>query len=268
MPLTVLPDENAASATVDVDSVSILVKKSDPSFTSDLSYRPINEENNNNNNNNINNQLALVDSSLDGTSNVINIDGGGGGDGDGLNMNDGRKIYATSEGADVENQQNFGYNNPIKKRKEFPILDFIFCSWLERYKIGNMHVLAAHDGAPIVIVGSWWPFCIFVTVPTILIPAILVFYFLIIPEGPTWMIPLYAVSVAITLIGLCGVSCRNPGLVERTTNIDNDDKKKDWMWNDRVKSFRPRGALYCESNDIVVEKYDHVCPWTGKFVCF
>jgi DHHC palmitoyltransferase len=36
-----------------------------------------------------------------------------------------------------------------------------------------------------------------------------------------------------------------------------------WFWNEQVASFRPPGALYCRECGVLVQDYDHLCPWTG-----
>lgn len=47
-----------------------------------------------------------------------------------------------------------------------------------------------------------------------------------------------------------------------------------WFWNEQVASFRPPGALYCRECGVLIQDYDHLCPWTGtgigrdKYVIF
>jgi DHHC palmitoyltransferase len=36
-----------------------------------------------------------------------------------------------------------------------------------------------------------------------------------------------------------------------------------WFWNEQVASFRPPGALYCRECGVLIQDYDHLCPWTG-----
>jgi DHHC palmitoyltransferase len=36
-----------------------------------------------------------------------------------------------------------------------------------------------------------------------------------------------------------------------------------WFWNEQVASFRPPGALYCRECGVLIQEYDHLCPWTG-----
>ena len=39
-----------------------------------------------------------------------------------------------------------------------------------------------------------------------------------------------------------------------------------WFWNEQVASFRPPGALYCRECGVLVQDYDHLCPWTGTSI--
>lgn len=57
------------------------------------------------------------------------------------------------------------------------------------------------------------------------------------------------------------VSCRNPGLLERRT--EQDTATNSFLWNEQVQSYRPPDALYCRECQVLIEDYDHLCPWTG-----
>ena len=39
-----------------------------------------------------------------------------------------------------------------------------------------------------------------------------------------------------------------------------------WTWNDQTLSYRPNHARYCNDCAIMVENYDHTCPWTGTAI--
>ena len=171
------------------------------------------------------------------------------------------------------------YQSRLSKKmsspRPYPRLQSCCCvsTGLARYYIGNMPVLLSNpDGSPCLIVGSWWPFCAGITVPLIVGAVTIVATFLLVPRAPLYITLIYFALVAVTLSALFSVSCRNPGLVSKREKVvgenvstDNVDRSK-WIWNDRVKSFRPRGGLYCDTNDVVVEEYDHFCPWTGTSI--
>ena len=162
------------------------------------------------------------------------------------------------------------YCSSNKKDLKYPKISNFFCGNLSRRTIGRMRVvLSGEKGRPVVIAGSSWPFCAFVTVPLILVPAAIVSALVIVPMAPTWLICVYYPWLALVLISLFFVSCRDPGLVLHTpkpASIEDGVDRSGWVYNSTVKSYRPRGAFYCHDNDVVVEKYDHFCPWTGTSI--
>lgn len=139
-----------------------------------------------------------------------------------------------------------------------------FCCCCAR-RIGNMFVLCSYaDGTPILIAGPCWPFCVFVTLPLIMGVAGLVSFFLIFDDRfglPSWLIAIYGLPVGAVLFSLFCVSCRDPGLMDRV--VDEEAGQGGWFWNEQVGSFRPPGALYCRECAVLIQDYDHLCPWTG-----
>jgi hypothetical protein len=139
-----------------------------------------------------------------------------------------------------------------------------FCCCCAR-RIGNMFVLCSYaDGTPILIAGPCWPFCVFVTLPLIMGVAGLVSFFLIFDDRfglPSWLIAIYGLAVGAVLFSLFCVSCRDPGLMDRV--VDEEAGQGGWFWNEQVGSFRPPGALYCRECAVLIQDYDHLCPWTG-----
>jgi len=143
-------------------------------------------------------------------------------------------------------------------------------------RVGGMFFLCQRkDGSPLIMAGPCWPFCTFVTLPLILGLSGLVSYFVIFQENagmPVWFAFIYLPVVAITLITLFGVSCRDPGLLVRVT--DEEAGQGGWLWNEQVGSFRPQDALYCRECKAVIQDFDHLCPWTGtgigkgNMICF
>lgn len=142
-------------------------------------------------------------------------------------------------------------------------LDEILCCCATQ--VGHMHMLwSASDGSPLLIAGPCWPFCMGVTVPLIVGISGAVSYFLILSDRfrlPTWLLGIYVPSVVVVLFFLCCVSCRDPGLLERVT--DEEAGRGGWFWNEQVGSYRPPGALYCRECGVLIQEYDHLCPWTG-----
>lgn len=113
-------------------------------------------------------------------------------------------------------------------------------------RVGNMFFLWTRpDGSPRLVAGPCWPFCTFFTVPLICVLSALTLYFCIIRSDliPTWLAFVYVPLIAFTLVALGGVSCTDPGLLERVT--DEEANQAAFLWNEQVGSFRPPDALYC-----------------------
>jgi len=168
-----------------------------------------------------------------------------------------KKVYATSQ---------------TKARSYSPGMDhlssFLCQSLLGREKIGNMQVLYKNsEGEPKIMMGSYWPCCLFVTFPLTIAPVALIHFYLL-PSLPFFYRPILWTFTFLTLLGLAFVSCRNPGIIEQcdVNDKESNPQKENWVWNDRVKSFRPPTAIYSMEADLVVEDYDHFCPWTGTAI--
>lgn len=180
----------------------------------------------------------------------------------------GRVIYASVNRYEKKKAGGVGRTRP------FDILHTLCCvrSGLARHYIGNMPVLASSDGEPTLVMGSWWPFCMGITVPLIVGISTIIIVTVIVPNAPFYIFIVYGVLIVVTLVSLFFVSCKNPGLVEKREKVEGKNVSRDhvdrskWIWNDRVKSYRPRGGLYCDTNDVVVVNYDHFCPWTGTSI--
>ncbi|GAX19916.1 hypothetical protein FisN_1Lh615 [Fistulifera solaris] len=168
-----------------------------------------------------------------------------------------RKIYAVST----------TWERQLAEGRSQPDVHTYFCCCAQR--IGNMFSLLSYqDGSPMVIAGPCWPFCALVTVPLILGVSGTVCYFLIVDNSysslPQWLLYLYIPAVLFVLLSLFCVSCRDPGLMERVT--DEEAGEGGWFWNEQVGSFRPPGALYCRECGVLIQDYDHLCPWTGTSI--
>ena len=69
----------------------------------------------------------------------------------------------------------------------------------------------------------------------------------------------WALSVLCLVTALSCVAFRDPGILRRHP----EKPEPNWRWNDQARTFRPPGAWYDEDLGLVVEGFDHVCPWTG-----
>jgi len=126
-----------------------------------------------------------------------------------------------------------------------------------------------------IIVGPYWPCLIFITYPLILtlttITAIKAVFV------PNQYIPLMLVWSGLSG-GLCSalfrVGCKDPGILPRYRNIPNAKDMEsgggwagdNWRWNDQAQTYKPKSALYDSDCAVVVEDFDHTCPWTGTAI--
>jgi hypothetical protein len=119
------------------------------------------------------------------------------------------------------------------------------------------------------VVGPYWPMLFCVTYPLILGVSFLTAYFAIFIPGQKWYIILVWSLLSFALcFSLFSVSCRDPGIMMRYHEPPNNISISDttWRWNDESLSFRPRDAFYDPECAVVIEEFDHTCPWTGTAI--
>jgi hypothetical protein len=73
-----------------------------------------------------------------------------------------------------------------------------------------------------------------------------------------------AINMFITAYALCKTSCSDPGIVQRLEVAPDAT----WRWSERGKTYYPpgRGIAYCHESQVMVNDYDHFCPWTGTTI--
>jgi hypothetical protein len=132
------------------------------------------------------------------------------------------------------------------------------------------------------IVGPYWPMLVFVTYPLILG----VSYWtakraIFVPNVHPWMVCTWMVLTTGLCLALFWVSCSDPGILPKYHVVPSAtnggevgaaaaapaaESSLNWRWNDRVQSYVPRGAFYDTDCAVVVEQFDHTCPWTGTAI--
>jgi DHHC palmitoyltransferase len=60
-----------------------------------------------------------------------------------------------------------------------------------------------------------------------------------------------------------GSPCTHYTLFSKSHYQDVEAGEGGWFWNEQVGSYRPPGALYCRECGVLIQEYDHLCPWTG-----
>jgi len=141
-------------------------------------------------------------------------------------------------------------------------LSGIVCTKLGAGRVGNMAVLketSVGDRTKIqLVVGPYWPMLLCVTYPLIFgvsawtaVEAI--------PHQNIIVVFIWATLTFGLIYSLFNVGFRDPGILQRHSEAPADG----WRWNDQAQTFRPRGAIYDSDCAVIIEEFDHTCPWTG-----
>jgi DHHC palmitoyltransferase len=95
--------------------------------------------------------------------------------------------------------------------------------------------------------------CIIVTYVIIVLPAILIYYYLA-PYGAEKII--FDILFAVCIFGLTAVITADPGLVRKYHHA----RSRHWTYCDLCYSFRPPGTVHCSTCQVCIAGYDHHCP--------
>lgn len=110
-----------------------------------------------------------------------------------------------------------------------------------------------------IVVGPYWPMLVCLTYPLVI--GVSAWTAL---KGIPGKHPLFIAFWLLCTFTLCmalfGVSCRDPGILVRRREPHADPS---WRWNDQTQTYRPRRAVYDPDCAVVIEDFDHTCPWTG-----
>jgi DHHC palmitoyltransferase len=159
----------------------------------------------------------------------------------------------------------------------------IFCRHAGR--VGNMVVLLQRNEPytdPITsrtlqrpklicILGPYWMVLFFVTLPIFSLLSLYTGYSRMKNES-TLLITIYMISTGCLFFSLLMVGCRDPGILYRhpvpppSTNHNNNTVEAEWIWNDQALTFRPSHAKYDPECAVLIEHFDHTCPWTGTAI--
>lgn len=173
------------------------------------------------------------------------------------------------------------------------------CGWLNAGRVGNMvilkesHVMVdeitqdaeSGDGEVVsrkvskrqidLIVGPYWPMMMFVTYPLILgVSGLTAFKAIFVPNFNILLVVVWSSFTFGLCFSLFSVAFRDPGILPKYKEIpnaadeggDTRSKKTSWRWIDSAQSYAPRGASYDPDCAVIVEEFDHTCPWTGTAI--
>ena len=131
----------------------------------------------------------------------------------------------------------------------------------------------AHRPKLLVVLGPYWMVLVFVTIPIFALLSTYTFISVTRNENSTTLIVLHLLTTLGLFISLFMVGCQDPGILYRysappvpslTTSSNSDETE--WQWNDQALTYRPLRAKYDSECAVVIEQFDHTCPWTGTAI--
>ena len=132
---------------------------------------------------------------------------------------------------------------------------------LNRERVGNMTILYQTGTQLRWVAGPLWFRTVFVTVPLI-VGISLALYFLFLQCLGMWYIIVSSICLAYCLFCLAMTSLSDPGIVRRHA----EPLEEDWIWSDQALTYRSPKAKYDPLCAVMIDEYDHVCPWVGTAV--
>jgi len=120
-----------------------------------------------------------------------------------------------------------------------------------------------------IIVGPYWPCLIFVTFPIVIVLSVITAVKAVFIPGQHIALQIvFSVLFVGLVFALFEVGCRDPGIVRKHRESPSvaGYRSDEWKWNDQSQSFKPRDAFYDPDCAVVIEAFDHTCPWTGTAI--
>lgn len=114
------------------------------------------------------------------------------------------------------------------------------------------------------VVGPYWPVPFCLTVPGFVGFSVFTFVSRDVKEEALYLVIPWAVLNALVLFSLFQVACSDPGIMYR--HSDPPPGQEDWRWNDQALTYRPSHAKFDPECGVVIQHFDHTCPWTGTAI--
>jgi len=115
-------------------------------------------------------------------------------------------------------------------------------------------------------VGPYWPMLVFVTYPLILgVSGWTLFSKVLVGKLSPMAVLLWTPLTVGLIVSLAFTACCDPGIMYKHYKPAPQDENS-WRWTDRAHSYRPRNSYYDADTAVVVEEFDHTCPWTGTAI--
>lgn len=110
------------------------------------------------------------------------------------------------------------------------------------------------------VVGPYWNM-LCVTYAVVITITILV-YETVIPRREASEIAVGLTLSGLTLLFLSLTAFSDPGIFPKHTR----PKGPNWSYSGQAQSFRPPRVIYCSECKLLIQEYDHFCPWSGTVI--
>ena len=120
----------------------------------------------------------------------------------------------------------------------------------------------------VLIIGPYWRMLLFVTLPLVLlVPAACA---VLLPYHHPAVIAIYCTLWLGTLLFLLATSLTDPGILPRIREQAEPGgsarASRNWVFSDQAQTYRPPGAVFDSATNLVIDGFDHTCPWTGTAI--
>jgi hypothetical protein len=85
------------------------------------------------------------------------------------------------------------------------------------------------------------------------------------PDQHIAVVITWALCQAGLFLSLANVAFRDPGILYRHHEPPSGEEDS-WLWNDQALTYRPGHAKFDPECQVMINHYDHTCPWTGTAI--
>lgn len=144
--------------------------------------------------------------------------------------------------------------------REWPVTEEEFACGRVR-KIGNIYVLTewtTADGKKRrLVLGPYWHFLL-VTIIVVASVCVMVYGFVVPVDCKIERVVGLTLTV-LTLTSLLCTALNDPGIFPRYSK----PLGPSWTFSEYAQSHRPPGVIFCQQCQVLIEDYNHFCPWSG-----
>lgn len=146
--------------------------------------------------------------------------------------------------------------------QQWPIREERVCCGLVKIrKIGCIYILAEwtrKDGKKsYLVLGPYWHFLVVTLIALAAITGMV--YGVVIPEAYASERFLGLAFAVLAIASLLATAVCDPGIFPRYSK----PLAMDWTFSEYAQSYRPPGVIYCQQCQVLIEDYNHFCPWSG-----